>query len=47
VNVGVGCALSARRIVAPVFFKETIYCERYVRVILGQFLSELTEKERM
>jgi hypothetical protein len=29
----------------PCFFKETINCEGYVRVILGHFLSELTEEE--
>jgi hypothetical protein len=27
-------------------FNETINCERYVQVILGQFFSELTEEER-
>jgi predicted transcriptional regulator len=29
------------------FYNETIKCERYVQVILGQFFSELTEKERL
>jgi hypothetical protein len=29
------------------FFNETINCERYVWVILGQFFSELTEKGRL
>jgi hypothetical protein len=29
------------------FFKETINCERYVQVILGQFFPELTEEERL
>jgi hypothetical protein len=47
VEVGVWCALSARRICGPVFFKETINCERYVQDILGQLFSELTEKERL
>jgi hypothetical protein len=32
VKVGVRCAVSARRIVVPVFFDETINCEKYVRV---------------
>jgi hypothetical protein len=32
VKVGVRCAVSARRIVATVFFKETINCERYLHV---------------
>jgi hypothetical protein len=30
-----------------VFFNETINCERYVQVILGQFFPELTEEERL
>jgi hypothetical protein len=46
VNIGVWCALSAR-IVGCVFFNKTINCERYVRVILRQFFSELTEEERL
>jgi hypothetical protein len=45
VKVGVWCAVSARRIFGPMFFKETINCERYVQVILGQALPELTEDE--
>jgi hypothetical protein len=45
VKVGVWCTLSARRIVGPVFFNETINCEIYVQVILGQFFPELTEEE--
>jgi hypothetical protein len=47
VKVDVWCALSARRIVGPVFFNETINCERYAWVILQQFFSELTEEERV
>jgi hypothetical protein len=47
VKVGVWCAVSARRIVGPVFFNETINCERYVQVILRQFFPELKEKERI
>jgi hypothetical protein len=43
VKVGVWCAVSARRIVAPVFFNETINWGRYVQIILGQFNPELTE----
>jgi hypothetical protein len=38
-------AVSARRIFGPVFFNETINCERYVQVILGQFFPELIEEE--
>jgi hypothetical protein len=29
------------------FFNETIYCERYVQAILGQFFPELIEEERL
>jgi hypothetical protein len=32
VKVGVWCAVSARRIVVPVFLKETINYEKYLRV---------------
>jgi hypothetical protein len=46
VKAGVWCALSAR-IVGPMFFNETINCERHVQVILRQFLSELTEEESL
>jgi hypothetical protein len=28
-------------------FNETINCERYVQIILGQFFPELTEEERL
>jgi hypothetical protein len=47
VKVGVWYAVSARRIVGPVFFNEILNCERYVQVILGQFFPELTEEERL
>jgi hypothetical protein len=45
-KVGLWCAVSARRIVVPVFYQK-INCERYVQVILGQFFPELTEEERL
>jgi hypothetical protein len=32
VKVGVWCAVSARRIVVPVFFDETINLEKYLHV---------------
>jgi hypothetical protein len=47
VKVGVWCAVSARRIVGPGLFNETINYERYVQVILGQSFPELTEEERL
>jgi hypothetical protein len=47
VKVGVWCSVSARRIVGPVIFKETINYERSVQVILGQLFPELTEDDRL
>jgi hypothetical protein len=32
VKAGVWCAVNARKIVVPVFFNETINCEKYLRV---------------
>jgi hypothetical protein len=29
------------------FFNETVSCERYVQVILGQFFTGLTEEEKL
>jgi hypothetical protein len=46
-NVGVWCAVSVRRTVGPTFFNETVNCERYVQVVLGQFFQQLTEAERL
>jgi hypothetical protein len=47
VKVGFWCAVSAKRIVGPVFWKLTINCRRYVQVILRQLFPELTEEESM
>jgi hypothetical protein len=47
VSVGVWCTISAIRIVGPKFFNEIINCKRYVWVILGQFLPQSTEGERL
>jgi hypothetical protein len=47
VKIGFLCAVSARRIVGPMFFNETVSCERYVRIVLRQFFLELTEEERL
>jgi hypothetical protein len=47
VTVGVWCAVSVR-IVGPAFVYEIINCgRRYVQVILGQLLPQLTEEERL
>jgi hypothetical protein len=47
VKVGVWHDVSARRIVVPVFFNETMSCERYVQVTVRQFFAELKEEERL
>jgi hypothetical protein len=47
VEVGVWCALSARRFIGPVFLNKTINCERYVQAILGHFFSDFTQEERL
>jgi hypothetical protein len=47
VEVGVWCAVSARKIVESLLFHETVNSERWLQVILGQFFLELTEEERL
>jgi hypothetical protein len=44
VKAGVWCAVSARKIVGPVFFNETINCKRCVQVVLGRLFPQLTEE---
>jgi hypothetical protein len=46
-KTGVWYVVSARKTVQYVFFNETIKCERYAQVILGQFIPELREEERI
>jgi hypothetical protein len=45
VAFGFWCTVSARWIVGPAVFNETINYERYVEVIFRQFFPELTEEE--
>ena len=45
-KVGVWCAISASRIVGPIFYEGTINSERYIAQILRPFFSELTEEEK-
>jgi hypothetical protein len=47
VKASVWCAVSAEIVYLCFFFNETINCERYVQVILGQFFPELTEEEKL
>jgi hypothetical protein len=46
VKAGVWCDVYGR-IVGPVFFNETVNCERFVHIILRLFLPELTEEGRL
>jgi hypothetical protein len=46
VKIRVWCAISAYRIIGPVFFQETINSERYVRLILTPLFRKLTEDKK-
>ena len=45
-KVGVWCAVSARCIIGPIFYKQTVNTERYQNYILTPFFHELTEEEK-
>jgi hypothetical protein len=47
INVGVCCAVSARRVIGPIFFGDTVISDRYVSNILEPFFQELTEEETL
>jgi hypothetical protein len=44
-KIGVWCAVSARRIIGPVFYHETVKSDRYVRNILEPFFEQLIDDE--
>jgi hypothetical protein len=44
-NIDVWCAITASRIVEPIFFENTINSEWYVIDILRPFLDSITEEE--
>jgi len=46
-KVRVSCAVSACRIIGPVFFSETVNTYCYFWLILAPFLSKLTEEENV
>lgn len=46
VKVGVWCAISASRVIGPIFFEDTINSNRYIEQILEPFAAELTPQER-
>jgi hypothetical protein len=45
IKVGVWCAVSAQRVIGPIFFEDTVNSDRYVSDILEPFFQELTEEE--
>jgi hypothetical protein len=45
-KIGVWCAISARRIIGPIFYDDTFNAARYVNNIISPFYTELTEGER-
>jgi hypothetical protein len=47
-KVGIWRGISARRIIGPVFFVDTLHWERYINQIFNSFFfPELTEEERL
>jgi hypothetical protein len=45
-KIGVWCAITASRIVGPIYFDNTINSERYVTDILRPFFHSITEEEK-
>jgi hypothetical protein len=46
-KAGVWCAIRVRRVNGPVFsFRETIYSERYVSLVLSPFFDQLIDGEK-
>jgi hypothetical protein len=45
IKVGVWCAVSAWRVIGPIFFEDAVNSDRYVSDILEPFFQELTEKD--
>jgi hypothetical protein len=46
IKVGVWRAVTARRVIGPIFFEDTVNSDRYVSDILEPFFQELTEETR-
>jgi hypothetical protein len=45
--IGVWCAISAHRIIGPIFYDDAVNAARYMNNILSPFFAELTEEERL
>jgi hypothetical protein len=45
IKVDVWCAVSARRVIGPIFFEDTVNSDRYVSDILEPFFQDVTEEE--
>jgi hypothetical protein len=46
IKIETWCAISARRIIGPIFYQENVSSSRYVGDILGPFFEELTDDEK-
>jgi hypothetical protein len=46
-NVGVWCAVSAHRVIGPIFYDYTVTAVRYAKNTLRPFFAELTQEERL
>jgi hypothetical protein len=46
-KIGVWCAISARRMIGPIFYSDIVNATRYVNSILSPFLAKRTEEERL
>jgi hypothetical protein len=46
-RIGVWCAISAYRIIGPIFYDDTVNAARYVNNILSPFFAKLTEEKRL
>jgi hypothetical protein len=46
-RIAVRCAISACRIIGPIFYSDAVNAARYVNNILSPFFAEQTEEERL
>jgi hypothetical protein len=46
-KISIWCAISARRIIGPIFYEDTVNGARYVNNILSPFFAELKEEEKL
>jgi hypothetical protein len=46
-KIGVWCAISARRIIGPIFYDDTFNSARYMNNVQSPVFTKLTEEERL